>query len=187
MTKADEIRVFLAVPVGDELRAQLTDMEMEADLPEMPLRRMADEDRHLTLQFLGNTKMSDLDHVRETTKQIAARHNTFSIKIVEVSWFPSEKRPLVISANTENDEQLSQLAKELGEALDLPTFKAPTRPFRGHITLLKVPNRHRKPQKPFQIRFEGRLRVNSIALYQSILSPEGSRYIPLWEEKLKEL
>jgi 2'-5' RNA ligase len=125
------MRLFVAVPVPDELRARLAALGKEIGQEGISLVRA--ENMHLTLKFIGEIQPQKLDEIRQRLGKIKFRGFGCAIKGVGV--FPSENYIRVVWAGGESGGALEALAKDVIGALK--GYGGDER-FSAHLTIARV-------------------------------------------------
>lgn len=132
---------------------------------------------HLTLAFLGERALSEIDPIIEAAS-VAARQRGGAITGLSTDdplLLPS-RRPRVMALSVDDPSGAlaalrADLADELGAAIDWHDQRA----FRPHLTLARIGREGRPPRQltpPPRLGFE----ADEIVLYRSMLEPEGARY-----------
>ena len=168
------MRLFIGIPLAaaviDELRAASARLRSAGD----GLRWTAPESWHVTLQFLGNTSP-------EPYACVVARLRALHVPPVPVCL---EKlgcfdRAGILIASVRLTPELLLLQERVTEATQLCSFVPEARPFQPHITLARSKGRHdlgnlkAKIRRPINFT---RSIAREFLLYESFLSPAGSRY-----------
>ena len=131
---SDAWRCFVAVSLGDELRAALSSsVETWQARDDLAGLRWSDPASwHLTLAFLGDIDAASVNEVTGALKTVAAGHQPMTLATGGLGGFPSAGRARVAWYGVEDQgNRLRRLADEVGVAVDLE----PDRPFNGHVTL----------------------------------------------------
>jgi 2'-5' RNA ligase len=108
-------RCFVAVPIGEELRASLTSyVEQLRRSPLADAWRWTDPASwHITLAFLGDIAPSSVPVVADALREVAARHTVFTVPTGGLGVFPSSQRPRVLWYGLEDLEgRLAALAAD---------------------------------------------------------------------------
>ncbi len=169
------MRLFIGIPLAaaviDELRSASARLRSAAD----SLRWTAPESWHVTLQFLGNTSPDQLACIVPRLRALHAPPVPVCLEALDCF-----ERAGVLIARIRPTPELLLLQQRVTAATQPCGFVPETRPFQPHITLArsKDPRRGldqlksiiRRP--PAFTRFVAR----EFLLYESFLSPAGSRY-----------
>jgi 2'-5' RNA ligase len=170
-------RLFVAVPLPDEVRMALADRLGPGALPG---KVVPPENWHVTLRFLGGTDEVSYERL------LAALDGTelgpeFDVGLGEMGAFPRPRSATVIwLAVSKGHGRLEELAAEAEEAAQAAGCAPEERPFRAHLTLSRV----RPPEDVSRLvdEFPGAdigWRVRSIVVYKTHPGRGGVRYEPL--------
>jgi 2'-5' RNA ligase len=132
-------RLFVAVPIGEELRADLvTAVERlrDADPERDAAFRWTDpQGWHVTLAFLGSTPADAVPGIIDAMGTAAAGMGPFRLATSGLGAFPSRRRARVIWYRVADPERrLRGLARAVRGALDLEDGSV----FRAHLTLARA-------------------------------------------------
>lgn len=169
------IRLFVAVPLPEQIRTQLTMMQSGLQ----GARWLKPENIHLTLRFIGEARNDLASDIDMALSEITAP--AFALELEDVGSFANGKRPHALWAGLAKSEPLSHLQAKIESTLVRTGLAAEERKFSPHITIARLkemrPNRveawvadhagFRSP--PFT--------VDRFALFSSFLKPEGALYI----------
>ncbi|MBU1599231.1 RNA 2',3'-cyclic phosphodiesterase [bacterium] len=179
------MRLFIAIPLTPEIKKALANQEERLKPSILGAKWVEPCGIHLTLKFLGETDEERVKDIAECCQKAAEGKPSFIISLGCVGGFPNLVIPRVIWVGIDQGkERVSEIAKDLEEKLHKIGFPKETRPFHPHLTLarIKMPKRVLFPDiEPCS----ERMRVSSIQLIQSTLTPKGSIYkaiedIGLW-------
>lgn len=133
---------------------------------------------HLTLQFLG--PLARLAPVREALAEASSRCGPFAFRLGGAGAFPTARRARIVWIGAaEGHPEMVRLAAAGATALRPVGHEAERRPFRSHLTLarLKVPADVGPVLAAIGPGPVGpAFTVVELVLYESRLSPQGSRY-----------
>lgn len=188
------IRAFIAVDIPPEIQARLEKIieQFKGSLPGGGVRWVNTESLHLTLKFLGDVSIANLEMLDEILKGEASRHHHLEISIGGLGAFPSLRRPRVIWAGVEAPAELSAVQSGIENEMARLGYSREERPFSPHLTLGRI-SRNATPAEIQQIGnllsktkvgFLGAARISAVHLYQSDLRPEGSVYTRLFTAPL---
>lgn len=168
--------MFFALPVPDPVRALAA--RVQAQAPELKASWVAREGLHLTLAFLGSQPAGLVPALGDAARQVAARHRPFSLTTAGPGGFPRLGAARVLWLGCRPEAALEALAADLRAALADRDVPFDRNPFRPHLTLARL-------KKPGDLSglaqdFPGvAFPVKAFILYQSLLTPAGSRYLAL--------
>ena len=176
------MRLFLAVPLGEPLKAELHAAQMRLVQSGAAVRWVEKNELHLTVHFLGDVSEARLPEIEEACEELAGA-NAFRFGVRGVSVFP--KRVPVIktiwAAVTDGAEPWKQLALAANSALvPLGAAKA-NEALVPHITLGRVKNEQNMTELRAAISREaqtdfGQQTAQQLVLVQSFLGPEGAAH-----------
>ena len=173
----DRWRLFVAVPIGEQLRRDLADAAVRwrarADL--QGLRWTDPADWHLTLAFLGATDPAALRRLTEALEVVATTHEPVELPTGGVGAFPSARRARVAWYGVGDPEgRLARLADAVRRAVGVDAATS----FRAHLTLGRA-RRDPIDLRPWLQDAEppvGRLAVEGVQLMRSHLGHGPARY-----------
>ncbi len=174
------MRTFVAIDIPAEIRQRISQLIEELKPTTNRVRWARPEGLHVTLKFLGEVPPEKVEEVKSrlTAVHLAA---PFGVQVEGAGYFPSEHSPRVIWLGLHGAEPLTELANGVENALIPLGFSKEDRPFSAHLTL----GRLRTPDQIFAVKEILRRREplnlgsftpDEFFLYESRLSPEGSRY-----------
>lgn len=166
---SDEWRVFCAIELPDQVRAQL------AEHTRRP------ENVHLTLKFFGNVRQEKLTRIADAAARVAGEFAPFPIRIGGTGVFPNASRPQVLWIGVEDPSgQLSALHRRFEEECAIAGFPKENRAYKPHLTtarLRRPENARQLAAAHLQTKFDLiEIRVTEFVLFRSQLSPKGSIY-----------
>lgn len=176
-------RIFIAANLPEKIKKQLHDQQYK--WLELPCRWTRVENLHITLAFLGYINDEELPEICQITKEIALKHEPFSLKLNRIAYGPEEKNPRMVWVGGEKSEELGKLQKDLENALvlspEIQKEMKENRSFSPHITLGRLKQfefRAIEPEERPQINEEINLifEVNSIEIMESNLKKHGPEY-----------
>lgn len=184
-------RCFVAVPLGEELRAELRCAveELRAAAPEAAegLRWTEPDGWHLTLAFLGWVEPEAVEAVGRAVESVTAGRAPFEVSTGGLGGFPSRQRIRVLWYGlADHSRQLDELAGATRLALGVDDGS----PFRAHLTLARARAERGMalPETIWQMTLpSGRIAVDRLVLYRSHLGRGPARYESLAEAHLGAL
>lgn len=178
------VRAFIAVDLPEDFREKIADIESE--LKDVGLKFVDPSQVHITLKFLGEVAEEKIKRVGEALEQINCK--AFEAKIKGVGVFPKPSYVRVIWLGAEGE--FGGLYNEVERVLTPFNFKQ-DHDFTAHATLARVKYVENKGvlaekiKKLSQIEL-GTMKVETIRLKKSTLTPRGPIYETLKEIRLKE-
>lgn len=165
-------RLFLAVPVSDEVRSELV-----SELPPLPGRPVPPSNWHFTLRFLGDTSARQRE-VLTTALADADLGPPFSICFSGLGAFPRAKLARIIWLGVaQGARELASLAKSVESTVRQAGFPPEQRPFKPHLTISRVePSRPVKDVLESQPPLAVEMPVREVCLVRSQLGGGPARY-----------
>lgn len=191
MTK-DTIRTFIAVELPNIIQENLANLIEKLKNKQDKITWAKPHNIHLTLKFLGNIRVSDLNQIKNALSKTTEETKAFNILIKGTGVFPKEKSPRVIwTGISDNEDNLKNMSADLENKLSELGFQKEERNFKSHLTLgrvkyLKNVNDFINNLYKYNENIIGKLEVNSISLIKSTLTPKGSIYETIYNAKLKK-
>ena len=131
------MRCFVAVPIGEELRAALADaMAGWREHPEADGLRWTDADAwHVTVAFLGSVDAEAIARLQALIGDVAAHNEPMQLRTGDLGAFPSAGRARVVWYGiADADGAMAALSADLHAALGM---EVATR-YRPHLTLARA-------------------------------------------------
>jgi RNA 2',3'-cyclic 3'-phosphodiesterase len=183
---SDILRLFIALPLPDEVKAALKTQQdfLKTQLQEhgKTIRWTTREQWHLTLAFLGATNRERLLSIQSAMERAAKPIKAFRLETTSLGAFPSPRRPSVVWLGVGGEvTSLQTLQRRLSEALS-GMLEPDDKPFKPHLTLarLKQFGLGAKVSEAFgqaPPTERPNWTVNELCLYQSVLKPSGAEYV----------
>ena len=189
------MRLFLALDIDDAIRERIARFVDEVRNFSPDARWVKPESLHVTLKFIGEVPDDTVEKIKQALKDVSAA--TTEIKFRGYGFFPTPKSARVLWIGMESGPQLAQLAAAIDERAVNLGIKKEDRAFSPHLTLARAAGgsgspRWRKgdgPNRAFSYLQEklcalpvpefGTMTPREFFLYQSQLSPKGSKYTKL--------
>jgi len=195
------MRVFIGIDLDDEIRTKIARFldGVRGFAPDA--RWVRPESLHITLKFIGEQKPEQVDAISERLRQVEGR--AMDIRLGGHGFFPTAKAPRVFWIGIQTGPELGALATNIDAAVAELGIPREDRPFSPHLTLARAGGgsgspKWRKgdgPNSTFvvlekrlaamgELEF-GTITAREFILYQSQLSPKGSKYTKLQRFPLK--
>lgn len=189
------MRLFIALDIDDEIRKRIARF-VDGVSPFAPEARWAKpESLHVTLKFIGEQPEPAVEQIKQALVGIAA--SAVDIQFRGYGFFPTAKSARVFWVGMEAGPQLATLASAIDEKTAMLGIPKEERVFTPHLTLSRGAGRSGSPRRskgdtPNRV-FEllqkriaalpapefGSMTARKFFLYQSQLSPKGSKYTKL--------
>jgi RNA 2',3'-cyclic 3'-phosphodiesterase len=186
------MRLFVALDINDDIRNRIAGY-LEGIRGFAPtVRWIRSESLHVTLKFIGATPDENVEGIRQTLATIEAA--AIETRFCGYGFFPGGRDPRVFWIGIEAGSKLTSLAAIVDRKLESLGIPKEQYPFRPHLTLARgpggsgSPRRHKRdrPNRAFRSLQEqlaalpapefGTMTAHEFFLYQSQLSPDGSKY-----------
>jgi 2'-5' RNA ligase len=187
----ERARMFVAVDLPERVLSDITTWG-ETELVDPALRRIAPESLHITLAFLGDRPMSDVERIAYAIEEVA--EVPLFLQLGGAVGRPARERPRVIALPVTFPRPVETRQAELAEILSFEGLYEPQdRPFWPHVTVARVRAEGRGAQRPMRVEIPsgpapterlGFFKAVRLSLYRSELQPSGARYVPLAQTEL---
>ncbi len=188
------VRAFIAIDLPDEVinRLRVVSRELQRKVSDVPVRWVPPENIHLTLKFLGDVSVRNLDLLAKMIQVEAAERRPFEFSVGGLGAFPGTNNPRVIWVGVEAPSELKSLQRGIETAASRLGYAEERREFRPHLTLGRVSRNANSRQmgklrdvlRQSEVGFLGVAQVYHVHLFRSELRPEGSVYTRLYTAPL---
>ena len=185
-------RAFIAVDIGDEIRGRLDALQRTLKKVHSNVRWTQPKNMHLTLAFLGDVPIAEIDRVTSVIDRGCRGAEAFKLKANGIGTFGKPRHPQVIWAGLAACPALIALQLQLGEALLAEEIDFDQKPFSPHLTLGRIksvdshtPSLLGKLERDADMPF-GSVLVSGVELMKSELTPRGAEYAVLHRVALKQ-
>ncbi len=186
MTTSETARLFVAITLPDPVRDGLVALQRELGtaLETTRLRRVAAENLHLTLRFLGDVPRARIETLCDDLRAGAATRGAFTLTMTGTGCFPASGPPRAVWAGIRDpDRDLTPLAAAVRVATaDVAATRNESR-FAAHVTLARCRRMTRAERRALAAfvqatneRVIAAFDVSDIALVESRLTHAGSAY-----------
>jgi 2'-5' RNA ligase len=172
------MRLFVGLAVSDGIKEVLERLTLRLRAKDDGLRWSTPDQWHVTLVFLG--EVDDESRNRLVNELATVRQTRLALRIEGLGVF---QRAGILHAEIEVTPELLRLYEAAAAAVKRAALDVEERPYRAHITLARSRNRdgrrtmERLQRAAQQQRLSERWDVTEFLLYESQLSPSGSRYV----------
>lgn len=184
------IRAFIAIELPREVQNCLDQVsqELQKRLENVPVKWVSVEKIHVTLKFLGNVSIKNMDILKNTMQQVISRHKSFEVSIGGLGAFPKIHNPRVIWVGLESPTELASLQQDIETETSKLGYSQEKRPFSPHLTLGRVSRNALSKDMhviadvlaSYRVGFLGVANIKEVHLFQSQLKPQGAIYTRLF-------
>ena len=195
------MRLFIALDIDEAVRERIARFVEGVSGLAADARWMRPESLHVTLKFIGEQPEPVVDQIKQALSNVSA--STAEIQFRGYGFFPTARSARVFWVGIEAGPQLATLAAAIDDKTAALGIPKEDRAFSPHLTLARgagasgSARRHNTdgPNRAFQGLQEklsvlpkpefGTMTARKFFLYQSQLSPKGSKYTKLAAFDLK--
>lgn len=165
--KNSVVRVFFALWPDNDVRSRLYELAQQ-QRHRGGGRVMRAETLHLTLLFIGDVPIGQLQELKQAVAAIRASAFSFDLK-----WFAGWRHNAIgYAAPSEIPEDMLQLSTQLCECVAQAGFSFDRKTFKPHVTLLRK-MAHVPDAQPISVQ---EWTVREFVLVQSVLNAQGAGY-----------
>lgn len=194
------MRIFIGIDLDDKIRSKIARFleGVSGFAPEA--RWVRAESLHITLKFIGEQKPEQVSAITQRLRGVQS--SAFEIRLSGYGFFPTASAPRVFWIGIQAGPALAELAGQIDAAVAELGIPREDRPFSPHLTLARAGGSSGDPkwrkgdgqnsafavlQKRLAALGElaagglnfGNMTADKFILYQSQLSPKGSKYTKL--------
>lgn len=140
MPGISELRLFLAIPIPEDVRAELGRLQAQLQplLPPRAVRWTKPEQFHLTLKFLGNVPSADIAALSRAVRAVCDNAPPMRLRAEGLGFFPDNRSPRVFWVDIRSvDGLLAEFQRRLESAVQTFAEKQDTKKFTAHVTLAR--------------------------------------------------
>lgn len=178
----DLIRAFIAVDIGDDIRDRLDELQRKLKKVHANVRWVKPRNIHLTLVFLGDVTVEQVDLIRQELDLACRDRVAFDLAAAGTGFFGKRKYPRVIWAGVADCPPLATLQNRIAQELHATGIEFDNKPFSPHLTLGRVKgiDQHTEPLlekiEKYNMTELGSVHIDRVELIQSTLTPHGAEY-----------
>jgi 2'-5' RNA ligase len=183
-------RLFIGIKICFSEKTKEVLNEIILNESHLPLQWVNEENFHLTLLYIGEKNSDFITELTKRLKQCADQMYSFKMAIDKLNYFEKNKTPRILWLGTEQNEYLSELANKIQSSLKELSIESDYEVFKPHITIARIKSKispifsSTLIDKYKNAIFE-EINVSNFYLYESKSTPDGVKYIPISEFKLK--
>jgi 2'-5' RNA ligase len=188
------IRAFIAIDLSEEIQRRLDDVvhNYKTQLENIPIRWVAASNIHLTLKFLGDVSVANLNMLTDMIQIEISSHHQFDISVGGAGAFPNVRQPRIIWVGVEAPSELTAIQNGIEATTGRLGYVREERAFSAHLTLGRVSRNATsqdvkaisKALEATRVGFLGATCVEKVHLYRSDLQPTGAVYTQIFSSSL---
>jgi RNA 2',3'-cyclic 3'-phosphodiesterase len=190
------IRAFISIDLSPEIRRMLEQvtLQLKERLGDAPIRWAPTQNIHLTLMFLGDVSVKNLEMLKKVLQNEVSSHHSFEFSVGGVGAFPNNRHARVIWVGVEAPAELLNVQRGIEAAVSRLGYAREERPFSAHLTLGRVSRNATSKDihlisdvlESTKVGFLGVTQVDSIHLLKSDLRPTGAVYSRVFSAALAD-
>jgi 2'-5' RNA ligase len=188
------IRAFIAIDLSQDIQNRLDDVvnKYKSQLTQIPIRWVAASNIHLTLKFLGDLSLSNLNILTDMIQTEISSHHQFDISVGGSGAFPNIRQPRIVWVGVEAPLELTAIQNGIETTTGRLGYAREERAFSPHLTLGRVSRNATsqdvkaisKALESTKVGFLGATCVEKVHLYRSDLQPTGAVYTQIFSSSL---
>jgi 2'-5' RNA ligase len=187
------MRAFIGVALPPTVQEALALLQHELAASRADVKWVEPSNLHLTLKFLDEITEPQRQEVEAMLRRVAGTVEPFTLALQGVGAFPSLGAPRVIWVGIlEGKDVIARIARAIEEESRALKLRREEHTFACHLTLGRVRSSRGREALAHQLRAlqwspPAQWTVDSVTLYQSVLSSAGPRYTVLAEVPLRPM
>lgn len=192
---ADTWRLFIAIELPPNVRSGLIEIQtqLKKQAPAQTVRWVNPNGIHLTLKFLGDAPVAQIEALKAGLNEAVRGHLPFKLAASGLGCFPNAKKPRVAWVGLQQELDRLAALRDAVEASIVPLgYPTEDRAFSPHLTLGRVRQEARRDDvqrfgeliahASFKEIYEWE--VTGVSLIRSELKPDGAIYTTLFHAPL---
>jgi 2'-5' RNA ligase len=190
------IRAFIAIDLNPEIRRMLEQVtrQLRDRLVDVPIRWVPAENIHLTLMFLGDVSVKNLEILKKVLQNEASSHHSFELSVGSLGAFPNNRHARVLWVGVEAPAELVNVQRGIETAVSRLGYAREERPFSAHLTVGRISRNATSKDihlisevlESTKVGFLGVAQVDAIHLLKSDLKPTGAIYTRIFSAPLMD-
>lgn len=184
-------RLFAAIELHPDKAFADTLGEFQAKINRQRITWVGSHNMHLTLKFFGETKEERIPEIEQAMLLATAGVPSFDICLNRAGIFGSSYHPKVIWLGADSNQALNQLFFQLKTELEKSGFAYDRQNFVPHLTLGRIreildKDLFQQVVGEYREAFSLQQKIDSLQLYESVLTRQGPIYTTLFTSVLKQ-
>ena len=183
-------RPFIGIPIESQRSVQQVEAwRNDTQLNRNVLNWTIPGNWHITLFFLGSTEESAVAVLQQLIEESFSKIQTYQTELRRVGVFPNMNNPKVLWIGLQNLQPLMLAYSMLGKLLQQNGFSFDQKPLKPHLTIARVkradnPSAFESLLAEYRETVFDRVDMNKVVLFESISTPTGPIYKPLYQKQL---
>ena len=184
-------RVFIAIELPPNIRTRIAEHieRLRASIPEARASWGREENLHLTLKFLGDIPVTNIEKLSAAASTASSKVAPFEIVVEGCGSFPPSGQPRVLWIGIDDPSgQLSELNRALEDECANAAFARESRAFHPHLTIARMRQPHSSRQMAAMHKEIGfnreAISVSELVVIRSELRNEGSKHTVISRHEL---
>jgi len=184
-------RTFIGLPLQVSPQFLQSRKELMELLAEERISWVHPSRYHITLRFLGNTRISEIQRISDALKETVEVPAKQYLSLDRLSSFGNRHKPRVLWIGFGDPTLFEVLKKMTDTALKICSIPGDEQPFKPHLTLGRIRNRvnlsaFHNCVESMEDSFRGEVLVDRLVYYRSEPGPKGPLYTPLVQLNFKD-
>lgn len=183
-------RLFIGIPIQSSKAFRTTEIWRASKLFKGNVLKWAKpENWHATLIFLGSTPEPAIPIIQNLIENSFDRIASFATELSGVGVFPNSGHPKVLWLGITDISSLMPSCLKLVKFLQEQGFTLENKPLKPHLTLGRIKNTSGNSVftsliEKYQKSNFGTISIDKVVLYESVSTPDGPVYKPLFVKEL---
>ena len=184
-------RLFIGIPIESEYaRVRVQTWQAEPPFNLNHLAWTKPQNWHITLVFLGSVAEKAITLLSRIVDEAFGDCPSYTSNLTGLGVFPEKRKPNVLWLGFDNIQPLLPGYQKLTALLLQNNFTFDPKPFKAHLTIARVkslnnPGNFNALIETHRDTSLGTVNIDRVILYESVSSPGGVTYLPLFEKDLK--
>ena len=185
-------RLYIGLPIESQrVVMQVKTWREDQLLNQNLLKWVKPENWHITLYFLGNQSISLIKTLQQVIEESFLGVQSFNALVDGLGVFPHEQNPKVLWSGFDNLQPIVPAYLRMGELLKQHEITFSTQLFKPHLTLARIKGLDQSPYfdsflSSWKQSAFGSVPIDRIVLYESVSTPKGPVYQPLFVKTLEK-
>ena len=177
------IRTFLAFNLPDDIRKRIIGFkDLLVNYSGRKIKWVENENLHITLQFIGDVKESDINEMSDEFSLILSDLSRFEISFSKLELVPGRNPRLIWLRFDTFTKDIFKKHKKIKSYLYEKGYKLEKKPLKFHLTLGRIKRELNFYEVESFLKLKPEIEnffIDDITFFKSFLTPKGPIYTPL--------